>query len=55
MLESKVERTACKKIRELLGIESTKLNVRGETGLPDRLFWIPGGRPLFIEFNLLGR
>jgi hypothetical protein len=35
----------------LLGIPSLKLNLRGNRGWPDRIFLIPGGRPLFIEFK----
>lgn len=31
-----------------VGVPSTKFGVRG---WPDRIFWIPGGKPLLIEFK----
>ena len=37
-----------------LGVRSIKLNLGGNTGWPDRLFFIPGGRPLLIEFKRPG-
>src|SRR5690606_26564047 len=39
---------------ERLGVPSLKLNLRGNRGWPDRIFLIPGGRPLFIEFKRPG-
>ena len=39
---------------EALGVPSIKLNLKGNRGWPDREFWIPGGRPLLIEFKLPG-
>lgn len=33
------------------GILVTKLTIAGQTGWPDRCFWLPGGRPLLIEFK----
>lgn len=36
------------------GILVTKLNLQGSRGWPDRCFWLPNGRPLFIEFKRLG-
>ncbi len=53
-LESSVETGACQRILDELGVESLKLNVRGKIGFPDRLFWLPGGRPLLIEFKRVG-
>lgn len=38
----------------LLGVPSLKLNLKGNRGWPDRIFLIPGGRPLFIEFKRPG-
>ncbi len=38
-----------------LGILSTKMNLIGRRGWPDRCFWLPGGRPLFIEFKRQGQ
>lgn len=52
--ESAIERTACRKVRETYGVSSIKLLSQGSTGLPDRLFLVPGGRPLFIEFKRPG-
>lgn len=54
MLESKIEKKACWRILRQLGVRSLKLNVSGSTGWPDRIFFIPGGRPLFIEFKQPG-
>lgn len=36
------------------GIEQTKLNLMGQRGWPDRVFWLAGGRPLLMEFKRLG-
>ena len=54
MLESSIERNTCKRVEDELGIRNLKLNVRGQTGWPDRMFLIPGGKPLFIEFKRPG-
>lgn len=53
-LESQVENKACELVWKYLGIEGSKLNILGDTGYPDRIFWIPGGRPLLIEFKRPG-
>lgn len=45
-LERKVVHFAATKLR----IHSIKLNGRGQTGWPDRLFLIPGN-PIFVEFK----
>ncbi len=37
------------------GIESLKLNTMGRRSMPDRLFWLNGGRPLLIEFKRPGK
>lgn len=37
------------------GIEAIKMNTFGHTNLPDRLFLIHGGRPLWIEFKKQGK
>jgi len=52
--ESKIEADACRLVYEYLGVKNLKLKVPGQTGLPDRLFWIPGGKPLLIEFKRPG-
>ena len=49
--ETKIELQACDLIFGNLGIGSLKVNVRGNTGWPDRIFWVPGGKPLIIEFK----
>lgn len=54
ILETKIENRACEIAKNELGIASIKLNVSGNTGIPDRLFLIPGGKPLFIEFKRPG-
>ena len=36
------------------GITDTKMNTMGRNAWPDRCFWIPLGKPLFIEFKRLG-
>lgn len=33
------------------GVESLKFQPMGSGGWPDRVFLVPGGRPLFIEFK----
>ena len=52
--ETAIERCACGRALRELGVRSLKLNITGNTGWPDRLFFIPGGRPLFIEFKRPG-
>jgi len=54
MQESKIEQAACRKILQRYGIKSIKLTPSQSTGYPDRLFFMPGGRPLFIEFKRPG-
>jgi hypothetical protein len=51
MLESYIERRVCDLALEL-GVRNTKL--QKATGYPDRIFWIPGGKPLLIEFKRPG-
>lgn len=50
-LESAIERKAVNAIAEKLGVYSIKLNGPGTRGWPDRVFLVPGGRPVFIEFK----
>jgi hypothetical protein len=53
MLEKEVEKPVgrwCKK----LNIRHNKMNTRGHNHLPDRIYWIPGGRPFFIEYKRPG-
>ena len=49
--ETKIELQACDLIFGNLGVGSLKLNVKANTGYPDRIFWVPGGKPLIIEFK----
>lgn len=50
-IEQKVVRDAKK-----LGIKyAIKLALRTESGWPDRLFLVPGGLPVFIEFKRQGQ
>lgn len=54
---SKPERVAEERaVREamILGVRSIKLTPRGQRGHADRLFWVPGGRPLLVEFKREG-
>lgn len=53
-VESKIEQHACELAWKHLGIIGSKLVTPGDTGYPDRIFWIPGGRPLLIEFKRPG-
>jgi hypothetical protein len=49
-LEIDIEDEACEQAL-LLGVTNVKLNPAGTNGWPDRIFFIPGGRPLLIEFK----
>lgn len=53
-LESKIEKDACDLIFKHLGIIGSKLKILGNTGYPDRIFWLPGGCPFMIEFKRPG-
>ncbi|MEN6632618.1 MAG: VRR-NUC domain-containing protein, partial [Candidatus Polarisedimenticolia bacterium] len=46
--EASIERAACREARRL-GIEPLKMSFG--KGWPDRLFLVPGGRPVFVEFK----
>jgi hypothetical protein len=37
------------------GVESVKLNLQGHCGMPDRMFFIRGGKPLLAEFKKQGK
>ena len=54
VLENYIETETCKEVLKWLGIESNKFVSPGNTGYPDRIFWIPGGKPLLIEFKRPG-
>jgi hypothetical protein len=54
-LESKIERDTCGDALRKLRVPNMKMvHTGGETGWPDRCFFIKGGRPLFIEFKRPG-
>jgi hypothetical protein len=53
-LENDIEIEAVDLVWKYLGIKGSKLKVVGDTGYPDRIFWMPGGRPLLIEFKKPG-
>lgn len=53
-LENPIETQACHLVWTWLGIEGSKLSVLGNTGYPDRIFWLPQGHPLLIEFKRMG-
>lgn len=55
VLETKVERDTCRDALRKEGVPNMKmLHTGGETGWPDRIFFIAGGRPLIIEFKRPG-
>lgn len=54
MKESTIEKQTVDLAWKYLGIIGSKFVTPGNTGYPDRIFWIPGGYPLLIEFKQLG-
>jgi hypothetical protein len=46
--EADIENWVVEEALKRYGVPSLKLNTQGNTGWPDRAFWIPGGRPLLI-------
>ena len=53
--ETIIETTACRRILDYLGVFGAKLTSPGTNGMPDRMFFIPGGKPLLIEFKDVGK
>jgi hypothetical protein len=53
--ESTVEDWANDYAWDTYGIDHVKLNTMGHANLPDQLYWIPGGRPLLVEYKKLGK
>jgi len=53
-LEKPIVKKARDLVWELLGIPSLLLNVRGNNGYPDVIFWLPGGYPFISEFKQPG-
>lgn len=48
--ESSYELTFTRELKKRK-LRSLKLNIRGQSGWPDRLVLIPGGRPLLVELK----
>jgi hypothetical protein len=53
-LEVSLERRVVDAAALDFGLRSLKLNLRYDAGWPDRLWLLPGGRPLFSEFKRPG-
>jgi hypothetical protein len=53
MRESAIERKVANWARAI-GVPNCKLDVRANAGFPDRIFFVPGGRPVIIEFKAPG-
>lgn len=53
ILERSIESTVVAWARRQ-GVMVTKLQGLGNRSWPDRIFWIPGGRPCLIEFKRPG-
>lgn len=54
MLEKTLERKVCNYIKDLGG-KAFKWVCPGETGVPDRICILPGGKIIFIELKRPGR
>lgn len=50
-LETDLEDKVCAYALNALGLTNIKVKAAGQRGYPDRQFFIPGGRPIFIEFK----
>jgi hypothetical protein len=53
-LESGIEEDACEAVRLRYGVIGLKLTPDGRAGFPDRIFLVPGGQPVLIEFKRSG-
>ncbi len=53
--EASIERAVAKRALLEHGVQSVKFNPFGETGIPDRWFLLPGGRPFIVEFKQPGQ
>jgi hypothetical protein len=54
VLENVLRDKVCHDALWQLGVRSLQLNLHFDAGWPDRMFLIPGGRPLFMEFKRPG-
>lgn len=52
--EAPIEAQAVRILEEQYHIVGLKLNVHGRIGWPDRCFFIPGGKPVLVEFKRPG-
>lgn len=50
VLESSIERSVVTWARNH-GIQATKLQGIGNRSMPDRIFWVNGGKPILVEFK----
>jgi hypothetical protein len=53
-LETSVERRVVRDAKLDLGLRSLKLNLRYDSGWPDRVFLLPHGRTFWVEFKRPG-
>ena len=53
VLERDIEGDTCRRAENEMGVTNTKLVTPGQTGWPDRIFWLPK-RPFLIEFKKPG-
>lgn len=44
----------CNRVAKSMGLEQVKMNPMYSAGWPDRMYLVPGGRPLIIEFKVPG-
>lgn len=53
--EADIEQYVSDKALEWFGLPNVKLNLQGRRGWPDRIYWLPEGRPLLIEYKRPGK
>ena len=51
--EASIERAFATRMKKV-GVDTIKLNVQGNRGVPDRLVLLPNGRVVFVEFKRPG-
>jgi hypothetical protein len=54
-VENVLRDRVCKAALDRFGVISLQLNLQFDAGWPDRLFLIPGGRPMLLEFKRPGK
>lgn len=52
--ERNTEMWVVREVARRWGVKGIKMNTTSETGWPDRQFFIPGGKPFFVEFKSPG-